>query len=83
MLFGAKSRVAAIIGSLMPILMGGAILFGSLDMPADIITYVGVFLDAQGIIAGIKPYTLELGPSGPVSLATVTLGIYVMFLVGF
>ncbi|MHA1191780.1 MAG: hypothetical protein ACTSP9_05725 [Promethearchaeota archaeon] len=78
MLFGSKSRVAAIIGSLMPIGMGAAILFGSLDMPADIITYVGVFLDSVGIIPGIIPYTLELGPSGAVSLATVALGTYVL-----
>ena len=78
MLLGAKSRVAGIIGSLMPILMGAAILFGSMDMPADIINYVGVFLDTEGIIPGIIPYTLELGPSGVVSLATVALGTYVL-----
>jgi hypothetical protein len=62
----------------MPILMAIAILFGSLDMPADIITYVGVFLDIEGLIPGIIPYTLELGPSGTVSTATVALGTYVM-----
>ena len=78
MLLGAKSRVAAIIGSLMPIGMCVAILFGSMDAPADIINYVGVFLDTEGIIPGIIPYTLELGPSGVVSLATVALGTYVL-----
>jgi len=78
MLIGMKSRVLAIIGSLMPIVMAIAILFGSLDMPADIITYVGVFLDAEGIIPGIIPYTLELGPTGTVSTATVALGTYVL-----
>ena len=78
MLFGAKSRAAAIIGSFMPIAMSAAIIFGSFDMPADIITYVGVFLDADGIIPGIIPYTLNLGPSGAVSLATVALGTYVL-----
>ncbi|MHA2288469.1 MAG: hypothetical protein ACXABG_06755 [Promethearchaeota archaeon] len=77
-LIGVKSRVLVIIGSLMPILMAVAILFGSLDMPADIMIYVGVFLDIDGIIPGIIPYTLELGPSGTVSLATVALGTYVM-----
>ena len=81
-LFGSKSRVAAIIGSLMPILMSVAIIFGSMDMPADIIIYVGVFLDTEGIIPGIIPYTLELGPSGVVSLATVALGTYVLLVAG-
>ena len=81
-LFGSKSRVAAIIGSLMPILMSVAIIFGSMDMPADIIIYVGVFLDTEGIIPGIIPYTLELGPSGAVSLATVSLGTYVLLVGG-
>ncbi len=78
MLIGMKSRVLAIIGSLMPIGMAVAILFGSLDMPADIINYVGVFLDTEGIIPGIIPYTLELAPSGAVSMATVALGTYVL-----
>jgi len=78
MLIGMKSRVLAIIGSLMPIGMAIAILFGSLDMPADIINYVGVFLDVEGIIPGIIPYTLELAPTGAVSLATVALGTYVL-----
>ncbi|MFX0074250.1 MAG: hypothetical protein ACFE96_02315 [Candidatus Hermodarchaeota archaeon] len=78
MLIGAKVRALAIIGSLMPIGMALAILFGSLDMPADIINYIGVFLDTEGIIPGIIPYTLELGPSGTVSMATVALGTYVM-----
>lgn len=82
MLLGIKSRVAAIIGSLLPIGMAVAILFGSLDMPADIINYVGVFLDTEGIIPGIIPYTLELGPSGVVSLATVALGTYVLLVGG-
>jgi hypothetical protein len=76
LLIGVKSRVVAIIGAIMPIGMAMAILFGSLDMPADIITYVGVFLDTEGIIPGIIPYTLELGPSG--TAATVALGTYVM-----
>ena len=58
--------------------MAIAILFGSLDMPADIITYVGVFLDIEGLIPDIIPYTLELGPSWTVSTATVALGTYVM-----
>jgi len=77
-LIGVKSRALAIIGSLMPIMMALAILFGSLDMPADIINYVGVFLDTEGIIPGIIPYTLEIGPSGVMSLATVALGTYVL-----
>ena len=82
MILGVKSRVLSIIGSLMPIGMGIAILFGSLDMPADIINYVGVFLDTEGIIPGIIPYTLELGPSGAVSSATVALGTYVLLVSG-
>ena len=82
LLIGVNSRVLAIIGSLLPIGMAAAILFGSLDMPADIITYVGVFLDADGIIPGIIPYTLELGPSGAVSTATVALGTYVLLVGG-
>lgn len=77
-LIGSKSRALAIIGSLMPIGLTIAIIFGSLDMPADIITYVGVFLDTEGIIPGIIPYTLELVPSGTISLATVALGTYVL-----
>ncbi|GAH47191.1 unnamed protein product, partial [marine sediment metagenome] len=67
-----------IIGSLMPIGMAIAIIFGSLDMPVDIINYVGVFLDTEGIIPDIIPYTLEIGPSGVLSLATVALGTYVL-----
>lgn len=82
MILGVKSRALSIIGSLMPIGMGIAILFGSLDMPADIINYVGVFLDTEGIIPGIIPYTLELGPSGAVSSATVALGTYVLLVSG-
>lgn len=78
LIIGVKSRVVAIIGAIMPILMAIAILFGSLDMPADIITYVDVFLDIEGLIPDIIPYTLELGPSGTVSTATVALGTYVM-----
>ncbi|NHJ20968.1 MAG: hypothetical protein EAX91_08505 [Candidatus Lokiarchaeota archaeon] len=81
-LIGVKSRALAIIGSLMPIAMTMAILFGSLDMPADIINYVGVFLDTGGIIPGIIPYTLEIGPSGTLSMATVALGTYVMLVGG-
>jgi hypothetical protein len=81
-IIGVKSRVLAIIGSLMPIAMTMAILFGSLDMPADVINYIGVFLDTEGIIPGIIPYTLELGPSGTVSMATVALGTYVMLVGG-
>ena len=77
-LLGIKSRVVAIIGSLLPIGMAIAIIFGSMDMPTDIINYVGVFLDTEGLIPGIIPYTLELGPSGVVSLATVALGTYVL-----
>ncbi|NVM17626.1 MAG: hypothetical protein HWN80_07905 [Candidatus Lokiarchaeota archaeon] len=81
-LLGLKSRVVAIIGSLMPIGMAIAILFGSLDMPADIINYVEVFLDLEGLIPGILPYTLEIGPSGALSLATVALGTYVLLVGG-
>ncbi len=82
MILGVKSRALSIIGSLMPIGMGIAILFGSLDMPAEIINYVDVFLDTEGIIPGIIPYTLELGPSGVVSSATVALGTYVLLVSG-
>jgi len=78
MIIGVKSRALTIIGSLMPIGMAIAIIFGSLDMPVDIINYVGVFLDTEGIIPGIIPYTLEIGPSGVLSLATVALGTYVL-----
>ncbi|MFX0049361.1 MAG: hypothetical protein ACFE8G_14555 [Candidatus Hermodarchaeota archaeon] len=85
-LIGSKSRALAIIGSLMPIGLTIAIIFGSLDLPADIISYVGVFLDTEGIIPGIIPYTLELAPSGTISLATVALGTYVLLgggIIGF
>ena len=83
MLIGIKSRVLAIIGSLMPIGMAIAILFGSLDMPANIIDYVGVFLDVEVIIPVIIPYTLELAQRELSAWLLSHLGHMCYWVVGF
>jgi len=77
-LIGAKSRVMAIIGSLMPIAMAGAIIGGGIQAlmgipeasPPNAIFYVGMFLSDQ--LGGAIPFDLALGP-GPVSIGTYVL----------
>ena len=77
-LIGAKSRIMAIIGSLMPLMLSAAIISGGIQTlmgipeanPPNVIFYVGMFLSDQ--IGGFIPYNLTLWP-GPVSL-----GAYVM-----
>ncbi|MFX0059074.1 MAG: hypothetical protein ACFE85_13710 [Candidatus Hodarchaeota archaeon] len=75
LLIGMKSRVIAIIGAFMPIALCIAIIFGSMDIPPNLIDYVGVFLDTEPLLPGIIPFTLEIGPS---NVATVALGTYIL-----
>lgn len=76
LLIGIKSRVASIIGAIMPILLSVAILFGSLDIPPNLLVYVNVFLDPEPIVEGFIPLVVNVGPrNGGV---IVNLGTYLM-----
>lgn len=64
---GVKSRASAIIGSVMPILLGWAVLAGYFGIPPNYAPYVSPFLGAP-LIPGIIPYSLGLMTTGAVTL---------------
>ncbi|MBY9006979.1 MAG: hypothetical protein KGD63_09485 [Candidatus Lokiarchaeota archaeon] len=73
---GIKSRIVAIIGAIMPILLSFAILFGSLDLPPNLLVYVNVFLDPEPIVEGFIPLSVNVGPTN--GTVIVKLGTYLL-----
>jgi len=80
LLIGAKSRALAIIGSLMPLLLGYAIVAGYFGIPPDFMPYVEPFLASDSLVAGIIPYNLGLMTSNGV---TLNLGAFLLLGGGF
>lgn len=74
LLIGAKSRTCAIIGSLMPIFIGWAVIAGYLDIPPDFMPYVQPFLGIE-MIPGIIPFSLGLMTDGVV---TLNIGAFIL-----
>ena len=75
---GVKSRACAIIGSLMPILIGWAVIAGFFGIPPDFMPYVQPFLGAE-MIPNIIPLSLGLMTTGGV---TLNLGAFILIIGG-
>lgn len=74
LLLGAKSRACAIIGSLMPILIGWGAIAGYFGIPPDFMPYVQPFLGTE-LIPGIISFSLGLMTDG---IVTLNLGAFVL-----
>ena len=72
-LLGAKNRAVGIIGSLLPLGMALAILFGPLNVPPNIISYISPFSSEA---LGVFPFNLVIGPT--VHGASISLGDYLL-----
>ncbi len=64
---GTKSRACAIIGAIMPIFMGWAVIAGYFNIPPDLMQYTYVFLGSE-MVPGVIPFSLPLMTVGSVSL---------------
>ncbi len=82
LLIGAKSRACAIIGSIMPILIGWAVIAGYFGIPPDFMPYVAPFLDSE-MIPGIIPFSFSLMSTGSVSLNLGTIILIGGGIIGF
>lgn len=72
-LLGVKNRAVGVIGSLLPLAMALAILFGSFSVPPNIISYISPFSSEA---LGVYPFNLVIGPTA--YGASVSLGNYLL-----
>ena len=74
-LIGTKSRATAIIGSILPIFLGWAVIAGYFGIPPDFMPYVAPFLGDE-MIPGIIPYSLVLMTNS--SVVSLNLGSIIL-----